>query len=179
MQNKDRIVVVFRKWLNPSRDIIALFPLEPSDVAGIYCMSYEHFGQHGSADYTAAMLRTVTADPEEYAELKAELEKIGYDLDVRRRCPKGAYQIRLAAARPARIFAVGGLVTFLEDVRPTLSGSGTIPAVTIPAGAVGRVAADNGSVTVIVEAKYAVPQHPDCTVKFWHCCVRRTKLSPV
>jgi hypothetical protein len=69
--------VVFRVW--PNGDVIALFPDEPADNEG-HCMSYEHFGQHGAADYRHVSSQTRPATTEEAAELKAELENIGYKL---------------------------------------------------------------------------------------------------
>ncbi len=62
--------VIFRK--DPDGDIFALFPYMVDDRG--YCGSYEHIGQHGSADYQLCIRRSKPASPEEYAELKAELE---------------------------------------------------------------------------------------------------------
>ncbi len=72
--------VVFRKWCNGS--IVALFPQVPSDIAGIYCSSYEHVGQHAGADYTGVVMRTTPATPDEYRDLAQELKRIGYNLKV-------------------------------------------------------------------------------------------------
>ena len=79
-----RTKVVFRKWHNG--DIIALFPEEASDHHGLYCLSYEHMGQHGSASPDLSPY-TTAAKPDEYAELKRELEMehSGYVLDVKSR----------------------------------------------------------------------------------------------
>ena len=75
--------VVFRKW-GPGKGggILALFPEIPADVPGNHCQSYEHIGQHGAADYALCIGKTKPASPGEYADLKEELEKIGYHLDV-------------------------------------------------------------------------------------------------
>lgn len=77
--------VIFRKW-KPRRefdeeggDIIALFPTELGTNDPYTSSSYEHVGQHGSADPGEVMKATVPATPTEYADLKAELEGIGYD----------------------------------------------------------------------------------------------------
>lgn len=75
-------IVVFRKWKSGGT-VIALFPAE-REGAG-YCSSYEHVGQHGSADYSHVVSQTVKAIPGEYAALRAELESIGYLLEVRQR----------------------------------------------------------------------------------------------
>ena len=73
--------VIFRKFKNG--DVIALFPEDPAYKHYITC--YEHFGQHGSADYYVVRDQTKLASPDEYAELKDELETIGYDVIVYRR----------------------------------------------------------------------------------------------
>ena len=78
-------VVVFRKWKSPEHGILALFPQEPYDRQGRLCMSYEHVGQHGGADYIGCVMRTRPATPVEYGPLKRELEGLGYNLIVRGR----------------------------------------------------------------------------------------------
>jgi hypothetical protein len=77
------VIVVFRKWKAPFDGILALF----SHVrhSGHLCMSYEHVGQHGGADYTGCISVTRPATPEEYKDLKSELEQIGYNLQIRKR----------------------------------------------------------------------------------------------
>jgi hypothetical protein len=74
--------VIFRKY--PGGEILALFPYMIDDRG--YCSCYEHIGQHGAADYHHCIRSTKPASPEEYAELKAELEKLcEYKLRVCRR----------------------------------------------------------------------------------------------
>ena len=73
--------VIFRKFKNG--DVIALFPELPAYNYYITC--YEHFGQHGSADYYVVLDQTKLASPKEYQELKKELETIGYDVIVYKR----------------------------------------------------------------------------------------------
>ena len=72
--------VVFR-WGDDWAAVIALFPEEVADSNG-HCGSYMHIGQHGPADYEYVMSITKPATLEEYQELKAELEDIGYRLEV-------------------------------------------------------------------------------------------------
>lgn len=81
--------VVFRKWKKREdayQSVIALFPYVFDDSRGHLCMSYQHTGQHGSANYnwlvSVSNPPTVPAGPEEYADLKRELERIGYNLKV-------------------------------------------------------------------------------------------------
>ncbi|MFA5934932.1 MAG: hypothetical protein WC827_03555 [Candidatus Paceibacterota bacterium] len=73
-----KTIVVFLKYRNGS--IFALFPYEDADVAGMYCTAYAHLGQHHGADYNGYIRDSFPAKPEEYADLKKELESIGYDL---------------------------------------------------------------------------------------------------
>jgi hypothetical protein len=82
----DLTPVIFRRWRDGTID--ALFPTLPADSAGLHCLSYAHIGQHGPADYGYVTRVTRPAKPEEYAELKDELEGRGYKLLVcRRRTP--------------------------------------------------------------------------------------------
>lgn len=80
--NKNEAItkVVFRKYKDG--DIVALFPYEKYDRAGLYCFCYAHIGQHSGVDYYGCIKPTVLATPEEYADLKRELESIGYNLQV-------------------------------------------------------------------------------------------------
>lgn len=71
--------VIFRKW--PKReggDVIALFPAELGTYDPYTCGSYQHVGQHGSADPHMVVNATKKAKPEEYADLKRELESAPY-----------------------------------------------------------------------------------------------------
>ena len=81
IQDTYKTKVVFRKF--PDGQVIALFYEEewsnPYDFA-----SYMHVGQHGSADI-GIVYDTELATTDEYADLKEELESIGYNLDVRQR----------------------------------------------------------------------------------------------
>jgi len=60
---------------------IAFFPTLPADSAGLDVVCYAHLGQHSGA--SKAYYRTTRrARPSEYAELRHELESIGYRLEV-------------------------------------------------------------------------------------------------
>ena len=85
MKDTDTTEVIFRKWKD-NGDIIALFPYE-ARKRGFFGIveSYEHVGQHGDADYPLVVKATRPATPEEYADLKAELEGLGYNLKVMQR----------------------------------------------------------------------------------------------
>ena len=72
--------VIFRKWpASEGGDIIAIFPTELGTNDPYTSSSYEHVGQHGSADPVGVIRDTVPAKPSEYADLRAELEGVGYD----------------------------------------------------------------------------------------------------
>jgi hypothetical protein len=62
-------------------DVFAYFPEENYDNAGKLKTGYSHIGQHSavSPEYAA---ESRLATPEEYADLKAELESIGYNLEI-------------------------------------------------------------------------------------------------
>ena len=76
--------VIFRKWKDTG-DVIAFFPDQKDRE---YIGSYEHIGQHGNATYPHR--GTVPATPDEYADLLAELKRIGYDdLRIVKRVSRG------------------------------------------------------------------------------------------
>ena len=90
--------VIFRKW--PENEgaragrIIALFPEIPAgDYPGHECQSYEQ-GQHRAVVYDSYIRMTRPAAPGEYADLKQELEKIGYHLEVVKRSTPAMYARR-------------------------------------------------------------------------------------
>lgn len=78
----DTNVVVFRKFKDG--EVLALFPDLEYNRGQYQFVSYMHVGQHGSAT-TFITSVTYPATPEEYAPLKAELERIGYMLKVKNR----------------------------------------------------------------------------------------------
>ena len=72
-------LVLFRRWKDTG-DVIALFPEFPPDIDGPYCVSYEHVGPHGAANFHGVVRRTLPLTSTEYAGLAEELTRIGYDL---------------------------------------------------------------------------------------------------
>ena len=79
-QDKHKTTVFFRKW--EDGQIIALF-LDEVNYPGGMIESYMHIGQHSSA--TPELIQILEdASPEEYEDLKNELESIGYNLKVKR-----------------------------------------------------------------------------------------------
>ena len=74
--------VTFRKWKDDS--ILALFPHCVDTFEG-GVSSYEHIGQHSTADYGHCIHNTTLAKEHEYKPQKDELESIGYNLNVIKR----------------------------------------------------------------------------------------------
>ena len=101
MNTTPETTVIFRRFKTAPYDVIALFPLEPADVLGHFCTSYQHVGQHGAASPELAHRGTRPASTSEpdVAALKAELERIGYTLRIATRTPRNAYQTRRAATQ--------------------------------------------------------------------------------
>ncbi len=62
-------------------DVFAFFPEEKYNGGNVMFTSYEHIGQHSAChiDY-ANECRPAT--PEEYKDLKSELESLGYNLEI-------------------------------------------------------------------------------------------------
>lgn len=94
--------VIFRVWHNNS-GVIALFPEEPGTNNAYTCSSYEHVGQHGAADPVNVIQLTRPAKPDEYADLKAELERIGYALKVCQRITRESLDVRRAKLSPKKV----------------------------------------------------------------------------
>lgn len=75
--------IIFR--VDNSKDfkgtIYALFPHEVADHNGCVT-SYQHVGQHSSADYNHCIRTSKLANAKEYADLKKEMESIGYNINI-------------------------------------------------------------------------------------------------
>ncbi len=91
-------VVIFRRFRSEPHDVIAVFPEIPADY-GHLVQSYMHIGQHGGCDYQTLVdqTRPAGADDDDVKELRAELERIGYRLEVRRRVTAEMDDARRAA----------------------------------------------------------------------------------
>ena len=90
-----KTAVVFKKIYffngeNPIVEINAIFPEHSSTLVNgdIIYEGYAHIGQHTEIheDFLncseVGNHKVVSATPEEYAELKSELEQIGYELEI-------------------------------------------------------------------------------------------------
>jgi len=94
------VKVIFRIWpKKQGGDVIALFPGLAGTNEIATCSSYQTVGQHGAADLhgLCSSLRLATAA--EYASLKAELERIGYNLKVATRATAADRRARLEQVR--------------------------------------------------------------------------------
>lgn len=86
----DKTLVVFRKFQG---EVTALFPLEPGTNNPYDMTCYAHLGQHSSCDMLWAR-ETKAAKPLEYRDLARELRQIGYKLQIGKRIPRNALEIR-------------------------------------------------------------------------------------
>ena len=83
-KDKLKTAVMFRKETKDKEfkgEIFALFPYEEFSPRAD-CTSYAHIGQHGGADYKFSISASKPATPEEYKDLKTELESLGYNLQI-------------------------------------------------------------------------------------------------
>jgi hypothetical protein len=80
---KNSTDVIFRIDTTPEHKgvVFALFPHDCETHEGLVG-SYQRVGQHSTADYGWCIRKSRPATPQEYADLKSELETIGYDVRV-------------------------------------------------------------------------------------------------
>jgi hypothetical protein len=95
-QDTYKTVTIIRKW---GDDYIAIFPHELGIHTPYTCQSYMTIGQHGSCDPQGIIEQSEpTNTPErqtaKYRDFVAELESIGYNLDIRQRIPYNSLDIR-------------------------------------------------------------------------------------
>ena len=83
--------VIFRTF--PDGEVIALFPQIAAGYGAHVCQSYMHIGQHGAAS-VELVYDTRLSRPEEYADLLAELEQIGYSPKPAKRFTSADRRIR-------------------------------------------------------------------------------------
>jgi len=91
--------VVIRVWKGQPDDVFALFPTDPADNYGQYCTSYQHVGQHSSADYHHCIRQSRPATKAEARPLLTELRRIGYRPRVLKRAARRHHDERLSTAR--------------------------------------------------------------------------------
>ena len=94
MQTKEKTRVIFRQF--ETGEIIALFPSEVGTLDVSTCMSYMHFGQHGSADLYGIIGSTV--QPISWTPVKqliSELTGLGYNLVICKRTSRKDFETRV------------------------------------------------------------------------------------
>ena len=84
--------MIFRRFKDG--DIIAIMPTLPGTGDPFTCLSYQHVGQHGSCNPSHVVRMTAVARAHEYAELKAELTRIGYKVRAIQRASWRHYNAR-------------------------------------------------------------------------------------
>lgn len=84
--------IIFRYWED---EVIAIFPEDLGDNEPYTCSSYQHMGQHGICNPQFIIENSRLATPEEYADLKKELEnQCGYNLQIIKRNSQAYLDIR-------------------------------------------------------------------------------------
>jgi hypothetical protein len=89
--------VIFRVFKCENKgEVIAIFPEIPTSIFANHCESYMNIGQHSACDPIGIVSMTKLAKPEEYANLKAELENsYGYNLEIIQKNTKSHYRKRV------------------------------------------------------------------------------------
>lgn len=104
MSNSEVTPVMFRVWQDKGdAEVFALFPADFADNYGDCCSSYQHIGQHCAANYHYCIQHSRPAKSEEYANLKIELERIGYILQVIQRASPQHHEKRRRDATALRV----------------------------------------------------------------------------
>lgn len=98
-KDKNITDVIFR--VDTSKDwkgtVFALLPYEVERNGSV--TSYQHVGQHSSANYNHCISTSRPALPAEYADLKAEMESIGYNFNVVKKANNAKYLTSYKAIR--------------------------------------------------------------------------------
>lgn len=85
---------IFRKF--KTGEIIALFPEELGDnKPHLTCLSYMNIGRHSAASVDLVR-ETLPASAREYADLKKELNRIGYEVEPVKRMRRSFLLVRLS-----------------------------------------------------------------------------------
>ena len=91
--------VVIRVWKGDPDDVFALFPTDPADNYGHLCTSYQHVGQHSSADYWPLHPQQPARHPPRSGPAADGTSAIGYRPRVLKRAARRHHDERLSAAR--------------------------------------------------------------------------------
>lgn len=94
-----KVIVIFR---TDKEGTFALFPEEVGNMHDHTCLSYQHLGQHGTADLLGCIYTSRPAKEEQKRPLAQELQSIGYKLEERKRV---SYQMHRERERKLGNFA--------------------------------------------------------------------------
>lgn len=100
-KDKHKTKVIFRQWRESDKrvegSVFALFPECPGTMNPKTCASYEHIGQHSSADYGCAIAysRPIGQFSGKVKTLATELRGLGYNLEIVEKCTPEMYQARV------------------------------------------------------------------------------------
>ena len=94
-QDTFKTEMIFRK------DKYGVFALMPYDIATLDGMvtTYQHVGQHSSADYQGCMRKSVPTNVIEYLDLYNELKSLGYNIKIVKRMNHDRYLTELQKAK--------------------------------------------------------------------------------
>ena len=103
MKAKEQTIeVMYRKYKDHSGEVLAVFPYEAHDRAGLFVTCYAHIGQHGGAQMAHVLTATRPATPDEYDSLHREISQI-YERPKFPRDP--VYKLRIIKRRSSRRLA--------------------------------------------------------------------------
>ena len=91
-------LVIFRRW-NDTGDIVAIFPEQPADDQGRFCLAHDELGQQIAAEYEQIIQDTTPVSSPEYGRFAHELRLLGYDLQPINDATEQHHERRRAAAR--------------------------------------------------------------------------------
>lgn len=91
-------LVIFRRWKDTG-DVVAIFPEQPADDQGRYCLAHDELGQQIAAEYEQVMQDTTPVTAQEYGRFAHELTMLGYDLLPISQASEQHHERRRAAAR--------------------------------------------------------------------------------
>ena len=92
-----KLKTIFRTFRGDT-EATAFFPEVLFSYSDDHCMCYARVGQYSAADYEGCIKRSRPSTPEQTARLKAELESLGYEIEVRARATRAMHIVRWGTA---------------------------------------------------------------------------------
>lgn len=84
MEKDTKITDVMFRYDTTDKTIFAVLPHQVDTLNGDV-VTYQHVGQHSTGDYNVCLQQSRPATETEYADLKAEMDSLGYNLKVVKR----------------------------------------------------------------------------------------------